>query len=163
MMNEVVKTQAKAVAVSIGVEAHNVAKNIELFRLTVSSQSHHLVFVAKLRKAEILRHRAVVQPQRMWERDGIVDLHVISARGSPHGAGKISKPIRGQQRAFFERRNKISAREMCLMVLHSMECCGNARGINVEHRGQCLTYAGEFHHYLGAFALERGHAQGIEK
>ena len=46
-------------------EAHKLAHGVEVGRLAVRSEPHHLVLVAIVRKAEILRERLVEDAERM--------------------------------------------------------------------------------------------------
>ena len=79
MVNEVLETQTKSVASPIRIEAHDVAKGIEVFRLAVSGKPHDLVFVAKFREAKILGDPAVIEPERVGKRDRIGNLHPLPA------------------------------------------------------------------------------------
>src|ERR1700685_2929192 len=124
MVDEVVEAEAKPIAGSVGVAAEDVAKGFKIFRLPVRDKSHHFVLVAKFRKAKILGNRAVVEPQRVRERDSIVNLHAIARTSAPHGAREIPQAVRRQQGRALEWRNEESARQMRLMVFDAMECCG---------------------------------------
>ena len=70
----------------------------------------------------------------MRKGDGTVNLHPISAAYAPHGTGKITKAICGKKRCMFKRRNKIAARQMCLVVLYAMKGGFELCGIAVERR-----------------------------
>src|SRR5215469_12061019 len=109
-MREIFQAQPEAKVSTVRTKAHNVAKRFHVFRLAVSGQTHHLVFVGEFQEAEVLRHRAVVQTQRMRKSDGVSNLHAIAPAHSPHRTGKIAETVRGKQGCFFKWRNKEAAR-----------------------------------------------------
>ena len=59
LMREIIQAEAETRA-AIG--QHDAAKFIEKFRLAVSGEAHHFIFVAKFPKAEILGERGVIHP-----------------------------------------------------------------------------------------------------
>src|SRR5437879_1331366 len=122
-MREVPKPQAEAVAVGAMIKAHDVAKSAELFRMAICGEPHDFVLVAKFQEAEILRHRAVKQPQRMRKSHRPIDPHAIAGASAPHGASEIAEAVGGKQRGMFERRNKKAASQMRLVVFDVVILC----------------------------------------
>src|ERR1700684_4636893 len=108
LMREIFQTQAKRKR-PIGI--YYLAKFIGKFRFTVSRQAHHLVFVAKLPEADVLRQRGVIHSQRMREPDFSEGAHVRSFAQGPHATGKVTQAISGEYRGILERRDEIGARK----------------------------------------------------
>ena len=137
------------------------AKLIEVGRLTVGAEAHHLVFVAKFPEAEVLGDRGVVHSQRMRERHRAVHLHAVALAGGPHGAGEVTQAVGGEQRRLLERRDKKCAAEMRLMMFDAMKLRAQCLRIGVEGLRQRLRNAHELLQHLGAFPREARHAQRI--
>ena len=95
MVREIVEAQAETVGARLFIEAHDVAKRIEMLGLPVSAQSHDFVFIAKFQEAQELGDRAVEKSERVRKRDGAMNAHVIAVAGSPHGAGKVAEAVGG--------------------------------------------------------------------
>src|SRR6266849_3951136 len=117
-MRKISQAQPKAELTAVRIETHDVSKGLEMRGLAVGSEAHHLVFVAKFQKAQILRDRAVIKPQRMRKRDRTFNFQLIAAARAPHRTRKIAQAVRGEQRSVVERRNKIAAGQMRLVMLH---------------------------------------------
>ena len=115
-----------------------------MLRLAVSRETHHFVFIAEFQEAEILRHGAVVQAERVGKSDGAVDVHAISAARSPHGTREITEAVGGKQRGMFKRRDEVSAGEVSLVVLNAMKgglyFCGVAVKGRSERRGNARKF-----------------------
>src|SRR5947209_2540107 len=120
MMYKVVQSQTKSISAAVCVKSYDFAKRLQLFGLSIRSQAHHLVLIAEFLEAEVLRHRCVRQPYRMGESHGARDLHAACFTDTPHGACEIAKPVGGEQRCSFERRNKKCARQVRFVVLDTM-------------------------------------------
>src|SRR4029077_2964451 len=76
------------------VSAHKAAKFFEEFRRAVRRKPHHLVLVAKLPEAEILRQRRVVHPERVWKSNLAEDSHARALANGPHRTCEIPESIR---------------------------------------------------------------------
>src|SRR5260370_1157475 len=140
VMQEVIQPQAEAVTVGAAIKTQNVAKSAELFRVAVGGEPPDFVLVAKFQEAEILRHRAVKQSQRMRKSHRAVDPHAAARAGAPHGAREIAESVGGKQRGAFERRNKKTARKMRLVVLDAVKLCAEFFGISIKGGSQRLRY-----------------------
>src|SRR5208282_918530 len=154
MMGKILETQPEAIPVC----ADDVAKSLKLLRFAIGGKTHHFVLVTKFQETQILRDRAVEQPQGMRKRNRAFYLHAASGAASPHGAGEIAQSVRGKQRRPFERRNKKRAREMRLMVFDAMKLRGNTFRRGLECMCQCFGYPCELHQNFRSFASERRHA-----
>src|SRR5258705_4357302 len=108
---------------------NDVAKFLQEFGLAVSAEPHYLVFVAKFREAEILRHRAVIKSKRMRERNRSVDIHAAAKTRTPHRARKIAQSVGGKQGSLFELRTIEGTRQMRNVVLDAMKLRGKGGGI----------------------------------
>src|SRR4029077_13022936 len=117
MVFEIVETQSEA---DSAVCAYNLAELVQISGLAVGSQPHDLVFITKFAKSQVLRHSGVIHAKRVRKCDGPVDVHAVPGPGSPHGAGKIAKPVRGQERSLVKWRNEKRARQMRLVMLDAM-------------------------------------------
>src|SRR5258707_10532155 len=113
MMREIFQAEAKSGALCM----YDVAKFRQKFRVAVRSEAHHFVFVTEFQKAEILRDRTVIKPQRMRKRDRTVNVHAPFEARAPHRTRKIAQSVGGKQRCFFERRTKKCAGKMRDVVL----------------------------------------------
>src|SRR5215831_3289614 len=150
MVRKVIEPEAEPVAAGAILETHDVAKEFQLFGLSVGGQPHDFVFVAKFQEAKILRDRAVKESQRMRKRNGPFDFHAAAAAGSPHSAGKITEAVSGEQRGAIERRTKKAAGQVRLVMLDAMEFRSDSPGMGVEGLRQRFRNALEFHQNFGA-------------
>src|SRR5947209_311084 len=102
-MLEIFKSQTETDA---AVCPNNSAKLVQVSGFAVCGQAHNLVFIPKFAKSEVLGHCRVIHAKGMRKSDRSCNAHAISLTGSPHGAGEIAQPIRGEQCSLFERRNE---------------------------------------------------------
>ena len=135
VMLEIFETQAET---DVSMSSHDAAKFIEISRLAVSGQAHHLVLIAKFFKAEVLRDRGVIQAERVRECNRAGDIHPIAPARSPHGAGEIAQPVRREKRGLLEWRDKKCAGQMGLVVLDAMISRANLLRRDVEGLRQGL-------------------------
>src|SRR5262249_32420428 len=87
----------------------------------VGGEPHNLVFIAVVRKAEILRQRLVENSQRMREVHAPVHRNRICATDAPGRAREIAETIDGYGCRLRERRNVKSGIKMRQVVLDAVE------------------------------------------
>ena len=97
---------------------HDPAHLVQIPRLAVRREPHHLVFVAVMRKAEILRQRLVKDAERMRKIDPILHLDSGPATDAPRGAGEIAEAVHRHDHRLLERRDMKRRGQMRQMVLH---------------------------------------------
>ena len=102
MMPEIIQVQPER---SVGQEMNKLAHVLEVRRLAVWSEPHHLVFVAVVRKSEILRKRLVEHPERVRKIDPLRDRKIGTGSETPSRAGKISKAVDRYSDRLLERRH----------------------------------------------------------
>ena len=117
VMPEAVEVQPKAPAL---LQRHDLAHRVEIRRLAVRRQSHHLVFVAVVRKAEELRDRLVEDAERVRKIDALLDLDRGAAAHAPRRAGEVAEAVDGNDHRLRERRPVKGGRQMREVVLHRM-------------------------------------------
>src|SRR5262249_33233596 len=83
----------------------------------IGRQAHDLVFVAVMRKSQVLRQRLVKDAERMREMDPALDPGVAATPDAPGGAGEVAKPVDRDDRGFLERRQMKGRRQMGQMML----------------------------------------------
>src|SRR3977135_3182814 len=99
----------------------------------------------------------------MGERDRSGNIHTVSLSGSPHGAGEIAEPIRGEQSSLFKGRYEKRARQMRLMMFDAMELRSNLVGRDVKGLRQGFRNADKSSQHLGPLAGEARHLQCIHE
>src|SRR6266550_7694137 len=110
---EVIKIQTKP---SIFFGANDLAKLIDKTRLAVRRKSHHLPFIAIMRKADELRRSCIDYARGMRILNLSQHIDRIPFSPCPHGRDEITEAIDGKQRGTLERRNKEGAGKMSSMV-----------------------------------------------
>ena len=75
--------RGRARSVPSGFKPHDLAHGVHGGRLAVGSKPHHLVLVAVVRKAEILRQRLIEDAERMRKIDAAVDRDLRAAARRP--------------------------------------------------------------------------------
>ena len=66
---------------------------LDVARLAIGREAHHLVLVAVVREADELRHRLVEDAQRMREVDAAVDRDLAALAQTPGRRGKIAEAV----------------------------------------------------------------------
>src|SRR5438105_505601 len=118
MMSEIVQIQLE---LSTREENQNIAKTVEVARLAIRSQPHHLPLLAILAKAQILRRRGIKEAEAVRVLDPVPHLQAPTLAPTNHGAHKIAEAVNREQSRPFERRDEECARHVRLMVLHIVE------------------------------------------
>src|SRR6266702_889496 len=83
----------------------------------VGGQAHHLVLVAVLHEAEILRDGEIEHSERMREMHATEDVETIAVARAPGGAHEIAEAVDGAHGRFLPRRDEEGAREVGGVVL----------------------------------------------
>src|ERR1043166_9334717 len=94
-MTKVVELQTKLPAFF---GANDLAKLIDKTRLAIWRETHHLAFIAIMRKAEKLRRRGVNDARRMRVFDLAQHLDRVAFTEPPHRRDEIAEAVDGQQR-----------------------------------------------------------------
>ena len=90
MMDKVVEIEFKA---AILANAHNLAHLVEVDRLAIGRQPHHLALVTIFGKAQPLGDGGVEDAQRVGEVDLVQHLQLVALAHPPHGAVKVAHAI----------------------------------------------------------------------
>ena len=117
MVSEVVQVQAKA---AIVLEQDDGTHLREVLRLAVGRETHDLVFVAVLRKAEVLGQRLVEDSEGVGKVDPLFQGDVFAGAGAPCRAGKIAEAVDGDDGCRAERRDQERRSQMGEVVLDMM-------------------------------------------
>ena len=99
---EVAQVQLEPAA---GHEMDQLAEPGDVARLAVRREPHHLILVAVLGEAEVLREGEIEESQRMGEVDPVHDVELLVPPHRPRGAYKISEPVDRADRGLLERRH----------------------------------------------------------
>src|SRR6185437_282741 len=140
MMREITKVETETER-SFG--ANDVAELVKIRRRAISGEAHHLVFIAKLPEAQILRHRGVEHSERMRKCDGAIHANLRAFADSPHGAGEITQTIRREHDGMVKRGDKKCAGQMRLVMFDAMKLRVNALRVQIECSGELFFYSGE--------------------
>src|ERR1043166_4830902 len=89
-MQKIIEVEAEA-PVLFG--AHNLAKLIDVSRLAIRRESHHLAFIAIVRKPQKLRGGRVNDSQRVWILNLAEHFDRIAFTEAPHCRDKIAEAI----------------------------------------------------------------------
>jgi len=93
---------------------------LDVARLAIRRETHHLVFVAVVRKADELRHRLVEHAERMGKVDAAVDGDRTALAQPPGGGGKIAEAIDRNRHGLVVRRHQEGRGQVAEMVLDGM-------------------------------------------
>ena len=117
MMAEELEVQFEG---AIALQAHDPTHLLEKLWLAVRRQSHDFVFVAVVRKAEILGERRIKDSERVGEINAAIDPNAVRSSDAPSDAGEITEAIHGKHDRVGKRRYKIGGREVCQVMFDVM-------------------------------------------
>ena len=106
---------------SIGSKPYDLSHGVHECRLAIGREAHDLVFVAVMRKAQILRQRLIEDAERMREIHASVDGDGLASADPPRSAGEVAEAVDRDDDGFGERRNmegRGKMREMMLDPVH---------------------------------------------
>src|ERR1035437_9568902 len=106
---------------SISLQRHDPPHLRHKTRLTVGRQTHHLVLVSIMRKAEVLRHRLIENAKRMRKINPLVDFDAVARADAPGRTRKIAESVHRDRNSLIEWRNKkrrSQVRKMMLDLVH---------------------------------------------
>ena len=86
-------------------QPHDPAHLVEVTRLAIGREPHHLVLVAVVRKTDELRDRLVEHAERMRERHPAIQAQRRTASDAPGGGGEIAEAVDRNRHRLFERRH----------------------------------------------------------
>ena len=139
---------------AIALEPHDAAHGLEVFRLAVGRQAHHLVFVAVVRKADELRDRLVEHAERMREMHAPIDADLAAAAQAPSRAGEIAEAVHRHANGLLEWRHVEGRRQMRPVMLHEFDTA-------VERLAQRFAQQHRHRLALRAVAQSREHQRRI--
>ena len=102
---DVVPEVVEAELVAEAVAPDDPAEDVQVLRLPVGGEAHHLVLVAVLREAEVLRDGRVEDAEGVGERNLPADLEVVTLPDAPHRAHHVAEPVDREHGRPFERRD----------------------------------------------------------
>ena len=114
------------------VELHELAHLVEVARLAVGREAHHLALVAVVREAEPLRDRGVEDPERVRVEDALEHLELVAVALGEHRRGEVAEAVDGEDRGVLERRDEERARDVRLVVLDVVEAGGEGVRLDPE-------------------------------
>ncbi len=106
---------------AVVVQLHDLTHGIELARLAIRGEAHHLVFVAIVREADELRHRLVEHAERVREVDAAIDGEFAALTQSPGGGGEIDDAVDRHRHRLVVGRHQKGRGEMAEMMLDGMD------------------------------------------
>src|SRR5215213_6426777 len=143
-MAEVVKVQTK---LSVLFGANDLAKLIHETRLTVRSETHHLSFVAVMRKPEKLCRSSVDNSGRVGILDLAQHLKRVPFTLCPHGRDEVAEAVDRQQCRAFKRRDEEATGKVCAVVFDVVKPRTQTFFRDAEHARQ--------------FILQVAHSRGV--
>src|SRR6516162_7848088 len=108
---------------SVRLDAEDFAHGVQIERPAVSSKAHHFVFVAVMKKAQVLGQGRVKDAERVGEVDALIDSDTRFHPESPCCTRKISESVDRHACGFVKRRYQKCRRQMCLVVFHMVNVC----------------------------------------
>ena len=102
---DVVPEVVEAELVAEAVAPDDPAEDVQVLRLAVGGEAHHLVLVAVLGEAEVLRDGRVEDAEGVRERNLPGDLEVVSLPDAPHRAHHVAEAVDREHGRPFERRD----------------------------------------------------------
>ena len=125
VMAEVVEVELEGPVVA---QPHDLAHRVEVARLAVGREAHHLVLVAVVREAQVLRERLVEDAERVREVDALRRRRSRVPRPTPHAAlAKSPKPSTETTDGLVERRDVEGRREVREVVLDAVHLAAERR------------------------------------
>ena len=107
---------------AVGQERHDLAHGIEVRRLAIRRKPHHLVFVAIMGKAEILRQRLVEDAERMRKiHAAVLPRDRSPLPDAPSRTGEIAEAVDRNDHGLLERRHVKGRGQMREVMLDSVE------------------------------------------
>src|SRR5690606_20059546 len=102
---------------AVAIAAQNFTECIQELRLAIGSQRHDLVFIRRMKKAEVAGEILVQKAQRMRQKD-LLEPSVLPASEMPvAGGGALATPVHRQHCRFFEGSSEEGAGLMTKVVL----------------------------------------------
>src|SRR5678815_2045066 len=89
------KESARQFEFSPGLERHKLAQLVDEFRCAVGRETHHLEFVAIVRKAQVLSDCSIYNTERMRIGDLVQHLDLTTAADCGRGADEVAESIDG--------------------------------------------------------------------
>src|ERR1700754_809966 len=117
-MAEIIEVQFKP---TIGVRPDCLPHFFQEPRSAIGRKPHDLVFVAVIRKAEILRKRLIENAERMGKQDAALLVNTASLADAPDRTGKVSESVNRDDSCAVERRYVKGGGEMRDMMLDVSE------------------------------------------
>ncbi len=127
---------------AIAAQAHDPLHRLEMGRLAVGGQPHHLVFVAVVRKAEELGDRGVEGAEGVWKEHLAIDADAGAGAMAPGGAGEITEAIHRHHRRLREGRGVEGRRQMGTVVVDEVQ--PGAQRLIRKCSGQVVGQGGTF-------------------
>ena len=90
VMAEIVEIELER---AIGHQTNDLAHGVQIDRPAIGREAHHLVFVAVVRKAEILGQRLIEDAERMREVHAAVDRERAPSPHAPGCAGEVAEAV----------------------------------------------------------------------
>src|SRR5207245_2230172 len=87
---------------AVRLQMNDLAHGVEEGCAPIGGEPHHLVIVAIVRKAEILRKRLIKHAERMREIHAALDIDLAVRGRAPGGAGEIAKAIHRDDACLFK-------------------------------------------------------------
>lgn len=141
MMTKVIELQTKLPAL---LSANDFAKLVDKSRLSIRRESHHLAFIAVMRKSEKLRRRCVNDARRVRVLNLAQHLDRVPFTHGPHRRNEVAKTVNRQQRRALKRRNKETAREMREMMLDVVKARTQRSFRNTKYTRELFTQVAHF-------------------
>ncbi len=125
------------------VELHELAHLVEVARLAVGGEAHHLALVAVVREAEPLRDGGVEDPERVRVEDALEHLEAVPVALGEHRRGEVAEAVDREDRRVLERRDEERARHVGLVVLDVVEA--RREGVRLDPEPLCERRADVAH------------------